>query len=145
MFLVGSRRYNEWQTLAFEATKDREEEEPPQEFTRPLVDRPSYHTPNTILVRLWKAAEGKAREAVKIASKFGDEDSTTSETIDEVTKENEAEDEKSPKLVVNMINTIKETQRADPEQNQLTDRDLSNVNHDPRIVDRDPIIIDHES
>ena len=31
---VGSRRYNEWQTLAFEATTDREEV-PPEEYTGP--------------------------------------------------------------------------------------------------------------
>ena len=67
-----------------------------------------------------KDAEEKVREAVQIASIFGDEDSTTRETIDEVTKEIETEDEKSPKLVVNMITTTKETQVAEPKQNQLT-------------------------
>ena len=82
---------------------------------------------------------------MKIASKFGDEVSTTSETIDEVTKENETEDEKSSKLVVNMITTTKETQVVDPKQNQLTDHDLSNVSHDPKVVDRDPDIKYHET
>ena len=94
-----------------------------KKFIGPLVDRPSYPTPNKILVRPRKAAKEKVREAVKIAYKFGDEDSTTSETIGEFTKENETEDGKSPKLVVNMITTIKETQRDDPEQNYLTDRE----------------------
>ena len=80
-------------------------------------------------------------EALK---KFGDEDSTTSETIDEVIKENETESEKLFSLVVNMITTIKEAQKAHPKQNYLTDRDLLNVNHDPKIVNRDPDIIDHK-
>ena len=35
---VESRRYNEWQTLAFEATTSKEEEVPP-EYAGPLVDR----------------------------------------------------------------------------------------------------------
>ena len=74
-----SSRYNEWQTFAFETTKDREEEEPLEGFIGPLVDRPSYPTPNKILVRSRKAAGEKVREARKIASKFGDEDSATSE------------------------------------------------------------------
>ena len=65
---------------------------------------------------------------MKIASKFGDEVSTTSETIDEVTKENETEDEKSSKLVVNMITKTKDTQVVDPKQNQLTYHDFSYVN-----------------
>ena len=34
---VGSRRYNEWQTIAFEATTEKEEELPP-EYAGPLVD-----------------------------------------------------------------------------------------------------------
>ena len=34
---VGSRRYNEWQTLAFEATTDREVA-PPETYEGPLVD-----------------------------------------------------------------------------------------------------------
>ena len=34
---VGSRRYNEWETLAFEATK---EKELPPEYEGPLVDHP---------------------------------------------------------------------------------------------------------
>ena len=36
---VGSRRYNEWQTLTYEATTDREEEQP-VEVTGPVVDHP---------------------------------------------------------------------------------------------------------
>ena len=47
---VGSRRYKEWQTLAFEATTDRKKD-PPEESTGPLVDHPTYPTPKKILTR----------------------------------------------------------------------------------------------
>ena len=48
--LVRSRRYNEWQILAFEATVDHKEV-PPEEPEGPLVDHPRYPTPNKILRR----------------------------------------------------------------------------------------------
>ena len=47
---VGSRRYNEWQMLAFEATPDREEFLP-EAFEGPLVEQRSYPTPSMILIR----------------------------------------------------------------------------------------------
>ena len=47
--------------------------------------------------------------------------------------------------MINTINATQETQAADPEQNQLVDRDHSDIDHDPIIVDRDPDTIDHES
>ncbi|CAI5746914.1 unnamed protein product [Peronospora destructor] len=47
---VGSRRYNEWQTLAYEVTVDRRKE-PPEEITGPLVDHPTYSTPTKIMTR----------------------------------------------------------------------------------------------
>ena len=47
---VGSRRYMEWQTLAFEATTDREGEEA-EAYTDPLVDHPTYEILNQILTR----------------------------------------------------------------------------------------------
>ena len=64
-----------------------------------------------------KTAEEKVREPMKIASKIGNEDSTTIKFIEEVIKGNKTKDEKSPKLVVNMITTTKETQVAEPKQN----------------------------
>ena len=57
---VVSRRYNEWQTLAFEATTDREEASP-KEYEGPLVDQRSYPTPRKIL----KRREVKTEEEVK--------------------------------------------------------------------------------
>ena len=47
---VGSRRYNEWQTLAFEDTTEREEEVP-SAYAGPLVDHPTYPTPTKVLKR----------------------------------------------------------------------------------------------
>ena len=47
---VGSRRYNEWQNLAFEATTEREEEMPPA-YAGPLVDNPPYLMPKKVLSR----------------------------------------------------------------------------------------------
>ena len=46
----GSRRYNEWQTLVFEATTEREEEVPPA-YAGPLVDHPTYPTLKKVLSR----------------------------------------------------------------------------------------------
>ena len=40
---VGSRRYNEWKTLAFEATTEKEEEVPPA-YAGPLVDHLPFPT-----------------------------------------------------------------------------------------------------
>ena len=45
---VGSRRYNAWQTLAFEATTERKEEVLPAN-AEPLVDRPTYPLPKKVL------------------------------------------------------------------------------------------------
>ena len=47
---VGSRRYNEWQTLAYEATVDRLPEPPPEPIG-PIVDRPNYPIPTKIMQR----------------------------------------------------------------------------------------------
>ena len=47
---VGSRRYNEWKTLVFEATTEKDEELPP-EYAGPLVDHPPYPKPTKILSR----------------------------------------------------------------------------------------------
>uniref|UniRef100_H3H5D1 Uncharacterized protein n=1 Tax=Phytophthora ramorum TaxID=164328 RepID=H3H5D1_PHYRM len=50
--LLGSRRYAEWQNLAFQSTTDRVEvEEHELAPTGPMVDRPQYDTPMKILCR----------------------------------------------------------------------------------------------
>ncbi|KAE8883029.1 hypothetical protein PF003_g32919 [Phytophthora fragariae] len=48
---VGSRRYAEWQNLAFQATTDLPDDGPGEESTEPMVDRPQYTTPTRILAR----------------------------------------------------------------------------------------------
>ena len=45
---VGSRRYNEWKKLAYEATVEREMEEN-EIYAGPLVDHPDYTMPMRIL------------------------------------------------------------------------------------------------
>ena len=53
---VGSRRYNEWQTLAFEATVEREAEEI-ETYEGRLIDHPGYTSPTQILTRSEREAE----------------------------------------------------------------------------------------
>ncbi|POM72680.1 LOW QUALITY PROTEIN: Reverse transcriptase [Phytophthora palmivora] len=49
---IGSRRYNEWQNLAYEATTDRQEDEGVDDVTsEPMVERPQYDRPTQILIR----------------------------------------------------------------------------------------------
>ncbi|POM77052.1 Hypothetical protein PHPALM_5625 [Phytophthora palmivora] len=49
---IGSHRYNEWQSLAFEATTDRREDAGSDDVTRgPMVERPRYDRPTQILTR----------------------------------------------------------------------------------------------
>ena len=47
---MGSRQYQEWQTIAFEATTEKEGEALPEE-DGPLVEHPSYPTLTHILKR----------------------------------------------------------------------------------------------
>ena len=70
---VGSRRYNEWQTLAYEATTDREEEQP-VEVTGPLVDHPPYDIPVRISARPKKEPE-ESREDTSRSSDAETEES----------------------------------------------------------------------
>ncbi|POM77020.1 Reverse transcriptase, partial [Phytophthora palmivora] len=66
---VGSRRYAEWQNLAYQATTDAISEAGTNEqITEPMVERPEYVTPTAILPRPVKAIHN-----VKIA---GDEDTS---------------------------------------------------------------------
>ncbi|KAI9985864.1 hypothetical protein PInf_024644 [Phytophthora infestans] len=69
---VGSRRYKEWQNLAYEATTEIEslgEGKLPAEPTGPLVDRPSYPTPRKILQRDRRIEI----QAIEVGSKTGDD------------------------------------------------------------------------
>ena len=139
-FSVGSRRYNEWQTLAYEATTDRKEEFPEEE-TGPLVDHPSYPTPKKILTRPTKNVEEKSMETVKIASRSGDEGLNTCGGVNKITEEDEIEGEMPSRLAINMI---KETQSATPKHDQVIDHDLAEANSDPMIIDRDSKFTDQD-
>ena len=50
---VGSRRYAEWQNLAYQATTDEEDPEPSreEEYQGPMVEKPQYKTPEKVLLR----------------------------------------------------------------------------------------------
>ena len=78
---VGSRRYNEWQTLAFEATTELSQENPVK-YLGPLVDHPLYPAPTKILTHKEDHSENnvqrslKTPAAVKIMAKVGDGDRT---------------------------------------------------------------------
>ena len=53
---VGSRRYNEWQTLEYEPNVEREAEEM-ETYAGPLIDHTEYTMPTQILTRSVKEAE----------------------------------------------------------------------------------------
>ena len=89
---VGSRRYNEWQTLAFEATTDRKEDQA-EAFTGPLVNHSSYPTPKKIMIRPKQEVEGRNLEAVGIASRSEGETDPVYRTQDKIAEERMTESE----------------------------------------------------
>ncbi|CAI5718033.1 unnamed protein product [Peronospora effusa] len=62
--VLGSRRYNEWQTMAYEAREKEFADEP----TGPLIDHPSYSLLTKILMRPRKGENEKIAKVEKIAS-----------------------------------------------------------------------------
>ena len=66
---VGSRRYNEWQTLAYEATVEREAEEI-ETYAGPLVDHPEYTRPTQTFTRSEEEAED-AKDPGEIEARSG--------------------------------------------------------------------------
>ena len=79
----GSRRYKEWQTLAFEATTVREEEEL-EAYAGPLVDRPTYEKPTRISTRPDKESE-TIEVSTGIATRSEPDCNTDGEIQDEYT------------------------------------------------------------
>uniref|UniRef100_M4C0C4 Uncharacterized protein n=1 Tax=Hyaloperonospora arabidopsidis (strain Emoy2) TaxID=559515 RepID=M4C0C4_HYAAE len=79
----GSRRYKEWQTLAFEATTVREEEEL-EAYAGPLVDRPTYEKPTRISTRPDKESE-TIKVSTGIATRSEPDCNTDGEIQDEYT------------------------------------------------------------
>ena len=108
-----SRRYNEWQTLAYEATTDRKGDFTEEE-TGPLVDHPSYPTPTKILIRLRKGEDEKITKVEKIASL------SNKEMIDQIESQDQTDDscqldfkdQRSPKSIF-VINTFREIDEVD--------------------------------
>ncbi|GMF29746.1 unnamed protein product [Phytophthora lilii] len=65
---VGSRRYNEWQNLAYQATTDELDlsDQDAEEPSGPMVERPSYDPPKSLLRRSPAAVTAVAVAAEKI-------------------------------------------------------------------------------
>ena len=87
---VGSRRYMEWQTLAFEATTDRAGEKA-EAYTGPLVDHPTYEKPNRILTRP-KRKSDDIKDSTEIASLSDSNGDSSEELQDECTSGKNNED-----------------------------------------------------
>ena len=64
---VGSRRYNEWQTFALEASTDREEISP-EAYEGPVVDQQSYSTPRKNLKKAKTYRQKKRRKNTLLTS-----------------------------------------------------------------------------
>ena len=60
---VGSRRYNEWQTFAFEASTDREEISP-EAYKEPEVNQRSYPTSRRIRKRQKVQTEEEVKDGI---------------------------------------------------------------------------------
>ena len=104
---VGSRRYNEWQTLAFKATTEKEEELPP-EYAGPLVYHLPYHTPEKILSRP-KANNGATDRLIR------DEEVVPRLTLlPRVTIEEKGGDDRAPEgpMAVGETNKDRDTDRS---------------------------------
>ena len=127
---VGSRRYNEWQTLAFEATTDRKEE-PPEEYTGPLVDHPQYPTPTKILFNPRKKIEGKTENIKKIASRSEEERYSKGKGQDEVLNKSLGgmEELQDPPVA---INVVKKEGGVDERKTARIKRSVSNDDRDRR-------------
>ena len=137
---MGSRRYNEWQTLAYEATTDRKKEFPDEE-TGSSVDHSSYLTPKKILIRPTENGEEKSMDTVEAASRSGDDSANICGVVNRIIEEEKTEGEMPSLLAIKMI---KGTQSAAPKQDRVIDRDLADADNDPTIIDRDTNITDYK-
>ena len=157
---VGSRRYNEWQTLAFEATVDREEELP-EPYVGPLVDHPEYPTPTKILTRMKGGSETKIKVSTVIASPSDEDESKNHEDQrdsvekdegpvnqqvskdlhDEVLSEDAQCDDKNPEDVDRGVNTpvIKIVNVANKADSTLNQADLGEDHRDSKSDQAGPI------
>uniref|UniRef100_A0AAV1TTL7 Reverse transcriptase domain-containing protein n=1 Tax=Peronospora matthiolae TaxID=2874970 RepID=A0AAV1TTL7_9STRA len=77
---VGSGKYKEWQTLAYEATTDRVNEFP-KEPIGPLVDRPTYAAPKRILKRPSDALQNLSPAISTVTPQANDDDSQKADAV----------------------------------------------------------------
>uniref|UniRef100_A0AAV1VD68 RNA-directed DNA polymerase n=1 Tax=Peronospora matthiolae TaxID=2874970 RepID=A0AAV1VD68_9STRA len=77
---VGSGKYKEWQTLAYEATTDRVNELP-KEPIGPLVDRPTYAAPKRILKRPSDALQNLSPAISTVTPQANDDDSQKADAV----------------------------------------------------------------
>uniref|UniRef100_A0AAV1UQ09 Uncharacterized protein n=1 Tax=Peronospora matthiolae TaxID=2874970 RepID=A0AAV1UQ09_9STRA len=78
---VGSGKYKEWQTLAYEATTDWVNELPKAQIG-PLVDRPTYVTPKCIVNRPYDALKNIPPAISMVTQQAGDDDLQKADTVD---------------------------------------------------------------
>ena len=77
---VGSGKYKEWQTLAYEATTDRVNKLS-EEQIGPLVDRPTYATPKCIMQRPSDALKDIPLAVFMVMRQAGDEELQRADTV----------------------------------------------------------------
>ena len=109
---IGSRRYTEWQTLAFEATTEREEATV-EEYTGPLVDHPVYERPTRNLPRQTTEISGKSMSQL-------DQETTNGSVSQDQTMDGshlKRKDQRSTEIP-SAIYTIKETTYANRGRDQ---------------------------
>ena len=119
---VGSRRYNEWQTLAFEATTD-QAEEVAEEYTGPLVDHPSYPIPTKILTRTKKEESEAVTGSTKL--RVGSEvnevggDAVQEEWDDPDIEVDKCEPSKEAPAIIHLVKSESKTDRDRAKENDL--------------------------
>uniref|UniRef100_A0AAV1TIN3 Peptidase A2 domain-containing protein n=1 Tax=Peronospora matthiolae TaxID=2874970 RepID=A0AAV1TIN3_9STRA len=77
---VGSGKYKEWETLAYEATTDRVNELP-KETIGPLVDRPTYAAPKRILKHPSDALQNLSPAISTVTPQANDDDSQEADAV----------------------------------------------------------------
>ena len=90
---VGSRRYMEWQTLVFEATTDRNEDEA-DVYTGPLVDQPAYEKPTRIWTRAGRESDDvkHSAEVTPLPESNGDSNGELQDESMSTTRDEDKED-----------------------------------------------------
>uniref|UniRef100_A0AAV1UMG9 Uncharacterized protein n=1 Tax=Peronospora matthiolae TaxID=2874970 RepID=A0AAV1UMG9_9STRA len=121
---VGSWRYMEWQTLAFEATTDREEEEA-EAYPGPLVGHLTYEKPTRILTRSKRKLDD-IKDSAEIASLYDSNGDSDKELQDECTsgKNNEGKDGRSTMRSC-AVNAVRETPEHSGEEDMFAEEAMT--------------------